>query len=159
MPKLLSNFITSSALIGFIMTIDNYLALFIQPAVGMYNDRINTRFGKRMPFLMVGMPLAAIFAAMLPNNRGFISILVFLILMNLSMSIFRSPVIALMPDITHKQNRSKANRNNWHKTWQAKNHSDRNCRRNSRFFNRSFSPLNNSYQNCVFAIRFFLGTD
>ncbi|MFT8315412.1 MAG: MFS transporter [Clostridium sp.] len=70
MPKLLSNFIASSALIGFIMTIDNYLALFIQPAVGMYSDRINTRFGKRMPFLMLGMPLAAI-AAISRSDYGF----------------------------------------------------------------------------------------
>lgn len=109
MPKLLSNFIASSALIGFIMTIDNYLAFFIQPAVGMYSDRINTRFGKRMPFLMIGMPLAAIFVTLIPFNKGFITMIIFLVLMNLSMSLFRSPVIALMPDLTHKENRSKAN--------------------------------------------------
>lgn len=109
MPKLLSNFIASSALIGFIMTIDNYLALFIQPAVGMYSDRINTRFGKRMPFLMLGMPLAAIFVTLIPNNINLKTMIIFLVLMNLSMSIFRSPVVALMPDITHEENRSKAN--------------------------------------------------
>lgn len=109
MPKLLSNFIVSSALIGFIMTIDNYLALFIQPAVGMYSDRINTRFGKRMPFLMLGMPLAAIFVTLIPNNTNLKTMIIFLVLMNLSMSIFRSPVVALMPDITYEENRSKAN--------------------------------------------------
>lgn len=109
MPKLLSNFIASSALIGFIMTFDNYFALFLQPAVGIYSDRVKTRFGKRMPFLMVGMPLAAVFTILIPSHKSLFMLIAFLLLMNLSMSIFRSPVIALMPDITHVENRSKAN--------------------------------------------------
>jgi Na+/melibiose symporter-like transporter len=109
MPKLLSNFIASSALIGFIMTFDNYFALFLQPAVGMYSDRVKTRFGRRMPFLAVGMPLAAIFTLLIPSHKGLFMLIAFLLLMNLSMSIFRSPVIALMPDITYVENRSKAN--------------------------------------------------
>jgi Na+/melibiose symporter-like transporter len=109
MPKLLSNFIVSSALIGFIMTFDNYFALFLQPAVGMYSDRVKTKFGKRMPFLMVGMPLAAIFTLLIPSHKSLFMLVAFLLLMNLSMSIFRSPVIALMPDLTHVENRSRAN--------------------------------------------------
>lgn len=109
MPILLGNFIKSSALIGFIMTVDNYLALFIQPTVGIFSDRIDTRFGKRMPFLMIGMPLAVIFTFLIPSHRTLLTLIIFIILMNLSMSLFRSPVIALMPDITHESNRSKAN--------------------------------------------------
>lgn len=109
MPKLLSNFITSSAVIGFIMTLDNYLALFIQPAVGIYSDTISTKFGRRMPFLMIGMPLVALFNILIPNHKSLVSLIVFLVFMNLSMSIFRSPVIALMPDITPEKDRSKAN--------------------------------------------------
>ncbi|WP_088072358.1 MFS transporter [Gottfriedia luciferensis] len=109
MPKLLSEYIRSSALIGFIMTFDNYFALFLQPAVGMYSDRLNTRFGRRMPFLMVGMPLAALFTFLIPFHQALLMLIVFIIFMNLSMSIFRSPVIALMPDLTRVEQRSKAN--------------------------------------------------
>lgn len=109
MPKILSNYIGSTAIIGFIMTIDNYFALFIQPTVGSISDRINTRFGKRMPFIMVGMPLAFIFIILLANYTNLRTLILFLVLTNLSMSIFRSPVISLMPDITHKENRSKSN--------------------------------------------------
>ena len=109
MPKLLSEFIASSALIGFIMTFDNYFALFIQPAVGMYSDGIKTRFGRRMPFLMVGMPLAVIFIFLIPNYKSLATLVATILLMNLSMSLFRSPVIALMPDITPEDQRSKAN--------------------------------------------------
>lgn len=109
MPLLLGNFIVSSTIIGFIMTLDNYLALFIQPAVGFYSDKIHTRFGRRMPFIMVGMPLAAVFTFMIPMAGSMVTLIAALLLMNLSMSIYRSPVIALMPDITAPPHRSKAN--------------------------------------------------
>ena len=109
MPLLLGNYLKSAALIGFIMTIDNYLALFIQPTVGFYSDKINTRFGRRMPFIMIGMPLAALFMFIIPNTSSLFSLIFALLFMNLSMSIYRSPVIALMPDITSKPNRSKSN--------------------------------------------------
>ncbi|KQL33778.1 MFS transporter [Bacillus sp. FJAT-25509] len=109
MPKLLSDYIKSSALIGFIMTFDNYFALFLQPAVGMYSDRLDTRFGRRMPFLMIGMPLAAIFTFLIPVHKTLFMLIFFIVFMNLSMSIFRSPVIALMPDLTRVEQRSKAN--------------------------------------------------
>ncbi|MGM9986929.1 MAG: MFS transporter [Bacillaceae bacterium] len=109
MPKLLNQYITSTALIGFIMTIDNYLAIFIQPAVGAYSDTLSTRFGRRMPFLMIGMPLAALGAFLIPNHTSLLTLVLFLLFLNVSMSLFRSPVIALMPDLTRENNRSKAN--------------------------------------------------
>ena len=109
MPLLLGNYLKSAALIGFIMTIDNYLALFIQPAVGFYSDKINTKFGRRVPFIMVGMPLAAVFMFLIPQTKSLYALVFALLFMNLSMSIYRSPVIALMPDITAKQHRSKSN--------------------------------------------------
>jgi MFS family permease len=96
-------------LIGAIMTIDNVIALFILPIVGFISDRIMTRYGKRMPFIMVGMPLASLFLILLPNHFNLISIILFIIGMNISMNIFRSPVIALMPDITEHSNRGFAN--------------------------------------------------
>lgn len=108
-PKMLSNFISSSVVIGFIMTLDNYLALFIQPTIGMYSDRMNTRFGRRVPFLMVGMPLAALFVVLIPSQKGLATFIVCIVLMNLSMSIFRSPAVALMPDVTPEEHRSKGN--------------------------------------------------
>jgi len=108
-PKILSNFISSTTIIGFIMTIDNYFALFLQPAVGILSDKVDTVHGKRMPFIMVGMPLSVVFIILVANYKNLPMLITFIVLMNLSMSIFRSPVVALMPDITAKENRSKAN--------------------------------------------------
>ena len=62
-----------------------------------------------MPFIMVGMPLAAFFMFMIPFTNVLWTLVLALFLMNLSMSIYRSPVIALMPDLTPKPQRSKAN--------------------------------------------------
>jgi MFS family permease len=108
-PKILSNFISSTTIIGFIMTIDNYFALFLQPAVGILSDKIDTKHGKRMPFIMIGMPLSVVFIILVANYKNLPMLITFIVLMNLSMSIFRAPVVALMPDITPKENRSKAN--------------------------------------------------
>lgn len=108
-PFFLETYIASAALIGFMMTIDNYFALFLQPWIGRKSDKTATRYGKRMPYLLVGMPLAALFGALLPWHTGIVTLVLFMVLMNLSMSLYRSPTVALMPDITPENKRTKAN--------------------------------------------------
>jgi len=105
----LEKFIESVMVIGFLMTLDNYLALFMQPWIGNRSDRTDTRYGRRMPYLMIGMPLAAVFMTMIPLHTSLLTLVLFMLLMNLSMSLYRSPTVALMPDITPEANRSKAN--------------------------------------------------
>jgi maltose/moltooligosaccharide transporter len=108
-PFFLNNYLASTALIGFLMTIDNYFALFIQPYIGNRSDRTNTRYGRRMPYLIIGIPIAALFYALIPFHVSLITLILFMVCMNLSMAIFRSPTIALMPDITPESKRTKAN--------------------------------------------------
>ncbi|WP_424767496.1 SLC45 family MFS transporter [Paenibacillus sp. sgz302251] len=108
-PFFLEKFISSTALIGFMMTIDNYFAMFLQPWIGRRSDRTNSRFGKRMPYLLIGMPLAAVFGALIPWHTSLLTLVLFMVLMNLSMSLYRSPTVALMPDITADHKRTQAN--------------------------------------------------
>lgn len=95
--------------IGFFMTLDNIAALFIQPPVGAWSDRLRTPIGRRMPFILVGAPLGALafgiipLAAVLPLFVACTSTLL------LSMALWRTPVVALMPDITPSEKRSQAN--------------------------------------------------
>jgi MFS family permease len=100
-------------LVGLIMTFDNIAGITIQPYVGFLSDRTRTRFGRRMPFLMVGAPIGALFFALIPILHLSIPIfpllLVAIIIMNIAMAIFRTPTVALMPDITPSPLRSKAN--------------------------------------------------
>jgi maltose/moltooligosaccharide transporter len=109
-PLFLANkFNLAPALIGFFMTLDNIAALFIVPPVGAWSDRLRTKIGRRMPFILIGAPVGAIafglipMAAILPLFVACTSTLL------LSMAFWRTPVIALMADITPSPNRSQAN--------------------------------------------------
>jgi maltose/moltooligosaccharide transporter len=109
-PLFLANkFGLAPAMIGFFMTLDNIAALFIQPPVGAWSDRLRTPIGRRMPFILSGAPIGALafglipLAAVLPLFVACTSTLL------LSMAFWRTPVVALMPDITPSQYRSQAN--------------------------------------------------
>ncbi|USB34039.1 SLC45 family MFS transporter [Paenibacillus sp. YPG26] len=108
-PLFLDDYLTKVSMIGFMMTLDNYLALFIQPWIGHRSDRTRTRYGRRMPYLLIGMPLGAVFVTLIPWYTSLFTLVLFMVLMNLSMSLFRSPTVALMPDITPERQRTKAN--------------------------------------------------
>lgn len=109
-PLFLANkFHLTPILIGFFMTLDNIAAIFIQPPVGAWSDRLRTPIGRRMPFILIGAPIGALafgfipLAAILPLFVACTSTLL------LSMAFWRTPVVALMPDITPSQYRSQAN--------------------------------------------------
>jgi maltose/moltooligosaccharide transporter len=109
-PLFLANkFNLAPWLIGFFMTLDNIAALLIQPPVGAWSDRLRTPIGRRMPFILIGAPIGAIafglipIAAVLPLFVACTSSLL------LSMAFWRTPVVALMPDITPSKYRSQAN--------------------------------------------------
>lgn len=95
--------------IGFFLTLDNIAALVVQPPVGTWSDKLRTPIGRRMPFILVGAPLSALafgvipIAAVLPLFVACTSTLM------LSMALWRTPVVALMPDITPSKYRSQAN--------------------------------------------------
>jgi len=108
-PVILKNFALSNAMIGLIMTIDNILAVTIQPAIGALSDRTNTSYGRRKPFIITGAPVAVICFAMIPFINNLYLLAAVILLMNLAMAIYRSPVIALMPDTFEPQHRSRAN--------------------------------------------------
>lgn len=108
-PIFLRDFFDSQFLINLVMTLDNLLAVSLIPLIASLSDRTHTRFGRRMPYLMVGIPLAAISFIFLPNYTSFISFMFIITVLNFSMAIFRAPTVALMPDITPAPLRSKAN--------------------------------------------------
>lgn len=108
-PIFLRDFLDSQFQINAVMTLDNILAVSMIPFIASLSDRTHTRFGRRMPFLMVGIPLAAIAFVLLPNYTSFFTFILIITVLNFSMAIFRAPTVALMPDITPAPLRSKAN--------------------------------------------------
>ena len=112
-PLILKNsFELKETMTGMIMGIDNVLALFLLPLFGALSDKVNSRFGKRTPFIICGTILAVISLMILPwadNIRNFPIFIVALGVVLLSMALYRSPAVALMPDLTPKPLRSKGN--------------------------------------------------
>lgn len=97
---------------GVVMALDNVLALFLLPIIGAFSDKVETKIGKRMPFILVGTLSAAVSMMILPladNQENFLMFFIALGFVLIAISLSRSPAVALMPDLTPKELRSKAN--------------------------------------------------
>ena len=112
-PLILKNtFQVSDTISGGIMAIDNVLAVFMLPLFGSLSDRVHTRIGRRMPFILGGTAAAVIAMLFLPfaDNIGSLALFVTALFVTLiAMGSYRSPAVSLMPDVTPKPLRSKAN--------------------------------------------------
>ena len=119
-PLILTNtFHLNETFSGAIMAADNVLALFLLPIFGGISDRTDTRLGKRMPFILFGTGCAIILLNILPLlDNGYaaapstfklVSFVIVLGLLLIAMGTYRSPAVALMPDVTPKPLRSKGN--------------------------------------------------
>ena len=112
-PLILQNtFGIGETITGAIMAADNVLALFLLPVFGALSDRVDTKFGKRMPFIVGGTVLSVIFLMILPMADRSVNLLLFVIALFtllVSMGLYRSPAVALMPDLTPNKLRSKGN--------------------------------------------------
>ena len=96
-------------IIGIFIALDNIAAFFIQPTVGPWSDSVRTKIGRRMPFILIGVPISAVAFGLIPVA----GILPFFVACTtsffLAMAFWRTPVVALMPDITPSEKRSQAN--------------------------------------------------
>ena len=112
-PLILKNtFGLGETVTGAIMAADNVLALFLLPVFGSLSDKVKTPIGRRMPFILGGTALAFVFIMLLPfadNTENLILFVVGLFVLLIAMGTYRSPAVALMPDLTPKVLRSKAN--------------------------------------------------
>lgn len=112
-PLILQNtFGIGETLTGAIMAADNVLAIFLLPLFGALSDKTDTRFGKRMPFIITGTVLAVIFLMLLPIADRQVNVVLFIVslfALLVSMGLYRSPAVALMPDLTPNKLRSKGN--------------------------------------------------
>lgn len=112
-PLILQNtFGLGETVTGMVMAADNILALVLLPVFGSLSDKVDTRLGKRTPFIVSGTVLAVIFMMLLrvadrTHNLVLFSTALFATLM--AMGLYRSPAVALMPDVTPNYHRSRAN--------------------------------------------------
>lgn len=99
-------------LIGLIMAADNLFAIFMLPLFGALSDKTKSKYGRRMPYMIIGMTLSAIifpFIAVMYYLNSLVGVIIMMGLILLVMNFYRNPAVALMPDVTPKPLRSQAN--------------------------------------------------
>lgn len=99
-------------IVGIIMALDNFFALFMLPIFGILSDKTKTRYGRRIPYIIVGMFASAIifpFIAVFYVYNSLAGVIAVMLIILIIMNIYRNPAISLMPDVTPKPLRSRAN--------------------------------------------------
>jgi MFS-type transporter involved in bile tolerance (Atg22 family) len=107
----LAKYIPLKSVIGVIMSIDNILALFLIPVISVWSDRTRTPLGRRMPWIVILLPLSALCFAGIPYaaESSLAALIALLLVLNVFKQSARGPVVALMPDIIPGEYRSQAN--------------------------------------------------
>ena len=112
-PKILTNlYHMKQSMSGLIMSFDNILAVVMLPLFGAASDKVQSKWGKRTPFIFFGTCCAVAFFILLGTIQSVDLLWLFIVVLLLtliSMATFRSPAVALMPDVTLKPLRSKGN--------------------------------------------------
>ncbi len=119
-PLMLTNtFHLNESISGVIMAADNVLALFLLPLFGGLSDRCQLKMGKRKPFILFGTLAAVVFMLLLPvmdnlffTGKSVVTEILFIVILGcllVAMGTYRSPAVALMPDVTPKPLRSRGN--------------------------------------------------
>ena len=99
-------------IVGIVMACDNLAALILLPIFGNLSDRTHTRIGKRMPYILTGTLVSALAFPLIPllfHHNQVTGMLVVMGVVLIFMMMYRNPAVALMPDITPKPLRAKAN--------------------------------------------------
>jgi MFS family permease len=108
-PPLLREHLGSAALIGLLMGMDNMLGIFIQPWMGNRSDNTRTRWGRRIPYLAVGMPVAALLFAVIPLTSSLPALVTVMFAYALVSNSFKPVGESLLPDFIRPERRSRAN--------------------------------------------------
>ena len=108
-----AGFALAGLAVGILMALDNIIGVMIQPIMGTVSDNTRSKYGRRIPYIIIGVICSAIFFALIPTGflpTGSLQILIiWIFFFGLSMGFYRSQAVALMPDFVRPQYRSKAN--------------------------------------------------
>jgi len=106
LPLFLRGLTGSDVLIGLLSSTRSIAGAVIQPVVGVWSDRARTRFGRRRPFLLAAVPLAAVSLALTPFVPSLSGVIVGVVVASLAFNIAVDPYRALLADITPRRQRA-----------------------------------------------------
>ena len=99
-------------LVGIMMGLDNLAALILMPIFGRLSDKTRTKLGKRMPYILIGTFVCAVAFPFIPiffHYHQIVGVIIMMAIVVCFAMMYRNPAVALMPDLTPKPLRSKAN--------------------------------------------------
>lgn len=109
-PLMYERFLSSRTQVGLLMGTDNLIGLLLIPFIGAWSDRVTGKFGRRLPFIVVAVPVAALTFAGIPIAATALwSLIVVEVVFTIAMQTYRGPVISLLPDHTPPERRSTGN--------------------------------------------------
>ncbi|MFX1587301.1 MAG: MFS transporter [Promethearchaeota archaeon] len=106
---LLKDYLILTSLVGLWMALDNIIGVILQPIMGSISDNTRSRFGRRLPYIIIGIPAGAIFFALIPTQQNLTQLLIWMFFFGIAMGFYRSQAVSLMPDFIETVNRSKGN--------------------------------------------------
>lgn len=98
-PKLAQQFTASATVIGLIVGAEGFLALFVPLIVGSWSDRLDTRVGSRLPFLIAATPLLVTSLAVIGFMSSLLGIALAVFAFFLAYFVAYEPYRALYPDL------------------------------------------------------------
>lgn len=105
----LAHFFTDNGyLIGLLLASGPLVSALVNPAIGRLSDRTWTRFGRRLPYVLVGVPLSTFVLFAIPSAPGYVALLVLFLLRAVFISIAGVPLLSLLPDMISTERRGRA---------------------------------------------------
>ena len=107
LPVLLSK-VSGPTATGVLIGFEGLLALVVPGLVGGLSDRTSTRFGRRLPFVLVGAPLMALALLVMPFFTNFVILAVALLIFYGGYFTYYAPYRAMYPDLVPEADRSRS---------------------------------------------------
>ncbi|NMP24849.1 MFS transporter [Sulfobacillus harzensis] len=108
-PLFIRHYVPSAAIIGLIVSVRTLMGVVLNTYFSARSDRTQTRFGRRLPYILIGMPVTGILFMLFPWQIGAAFLIVVDLVYAVASNVFYAPTIALMPDVTPAPRRSQAN--------------------------------------------------
>src|SRR5438132_819807 len=105
LPSILKSFGAPDLLIGLLSSTRSIEGALIQPTVGAFSDRVWTRVGRRRPFLLIGVPLSALFFIAGAFVNQLLPLAVVIFLFSIFFNVAVDPYTALLADIAPLEHR------------------------------------------------------
>ncbi len=100
-------FTDNGYLIGLLLAIGPFISALINPTIGRLSDRTWTRFGRRLPFVLAGIPISTVVLFLIPSAPSYTALLLLFAIRAVLVSIGGVPLMSLIPDMTPPAHRGR----------------------------------------------------